>query len=160
MIEYILKFILLVVVGYWIYWFLIGHKKPNGADKVRADYKNILDSKLIPLGFEYRQMANGGKENVVSYTRDYLEVILHYEPVFNYNRVEAKSGKTVTLQEHINRLPPDMKNMIMDSQGFDGTQLVTGTDFSLELSDSENAKRNFIENLDTWLVENNDRTTV
>jgi hypothetical protein len=154
MLEFILKFLLLIVIGYWIYWLFIGQKKPSKAEKIRADYKYILDNKLPALGFGRDQIAEGSRGNIIAYKRGNLEVRLHSEPVFKFNRVEAMSGKTVTLQEHIDRLPPDMKKMITNSKDFDGTQLVTGTDFSLEVSDSEDAKRNFIETLEKWLAEN------
>jgi len=62
MLEYILKFLLLIVIGYWIYSFFIGQKKPSKAEKIRADYKYILDNKLPDLGFDRNQTAEGGRE--------------------------------------------------------------------------------------------------
>lgn len=154
MFEYIIKVLLLAMLGYWVYWYLIGRNKISKAEKIRAEYKQILDSKLPALGFELKYPADGGRDNIISYRKDNLEVRLHHEPILNYNRVEALSGKLIPFQEHIKQFPPVIQNKMSSAPGFNGSQLVAGTDFYLDLTDSQEAKKEFTEKIDQWLAEN------
>jgi len=154
MIDYVCPTIFLIVIGYLVYQHAVNRKKSDKAEKINADYKNILDSKLIPIGFERQQISNDAREKINSYSRDILAIILHFEPPFFSNQVYSRSGKKITLQEHINKMPAEIKNKTIFLQENDKNKLVDSADFVMELSDSEESKTNVIQTLDKWLAEN------
>lgn len=50
MAKYIAISILLIVVGYIVYLNIIANKRSKKSQEIYAYYKNIVDSKLLPLG--------------------------------------------------------------------------------------------------------------
>jgi len=154
MIDYICPSILLIVVGYFIYQYIIGRKATNKVEKIHSDYKDILDSKLIPLGFERQNEYADVREKEVSYKRNVLEITLHAEPPFSYNAIYAKSGKKITSEERNNQMPPEIRNKIKYMNEQDKYNLVDALDFKIELSEAEEVKTQFLKTLEKWLSEN------
>jgi hypothetical protein len=130
---------------------LFGKGKSKG---IYANYKNILDSKLIPLGFERQQEYADVREKEISYKRKVLKITLHSEPPFSYNAIYAISGKKITSEERDNQMPPEIRNKIKYLNEQDKYNLVDALDFKIELSESEEAKAQFLETLEKWLTEN------
>lgn len=148
MIDYICPSIALIVFGYLVYQYIVNRKKINEAEKINADYKNILDSKLIPLGFERSQRYEDVREKEISYKRNTLEITLNSAL---FNEIYATSGKKITLEE---RMPPEIRKKTKFENEQDKYRLVDALDFKIELSESEEVKTQFLRTLEKWLTEN------
>ena len=61
--------------------------------EIYANYKNILDSKLIPLGFERQQEYEDVREKEISYKHNALKITLYSAPPLSFNEKYATSGK-------------------------------------------------------------------
>jgi len=81
---------LLIVYGIWFFKTAIASGK---AKIIHREYQIILDSKLLPQNFEKAQTIVGGREKIISYKRDILEVALSYEISYDTNRVMLMDGK-------------------------------------------------------------------
>lgn len=130
---------------------LFGKGRSKG---IYANYKNILDGKLIPLGFERQQEHEDMREKDVSYKKNSLIVTLYSAPGLDSNQIQARSGKKITAEERDNQMLPEMRNKIKYVNEQDKYRLVDALDFKIELSESEDAKAQFLETLDKWLTEN------
>jgi FtsZ-interacting cell division protein ZipA len=130
---------------------LFGKGKSKG---IYANYKNILDSKLIPLGFERQNEYADMREKEISYKRNALKITLHSEPPFSYNAIHAISGKKITLEEHVNQMPPEIRNKTKYMNEQDKYKLVDALDFKIEVSESEEVEAQFLQILEKWLTEN------
>ncbi len=130
---------------------LFGKGKSKG---IYANYINILDGKLIPLGFERQQEHDDVREKEVSYKKNSLIVTLYSAPGLNSNQIQARSGKKITSEERDNQMLPEMKNKIKYMNEQDKYKLVDALDFKIELSESEEVKVQFLETLEKWLTEN------
>jgi hypothetical protein len=146
--------VLLIVSGYLLYWLIRGTNKSNKANNINAEYKKILDDKLTPLDFECKQIADNPREKTISYKHGTLVVVLHFEPPFSFNQIRALSGKKITLQEHIDQMSPEIRKKATFLHESDKDKLVDTPDFSMELSESEDARIKFMQTLDNWLAEN------
>jgi len=133
---------------------LLSKLQKGKSEEIYADYKNILDSKLIPLGFERQQEYVHAREKGISYKRNVLQIFLHNEPPFSYNAISAISGKKITSEERNNQLPPEIRNKIKYLNEQDKYKLVDALDFEIVLSESEEVKAQFLRTLDKWLTEN------
>ncbi|HET9907494.1 MAG TPA: hypothetical protein VFQ23_12655 [Anaerolineales bacterium] len=153
-IEYTCTSIFLLVGGYLLYRYVIDRPKNNQAEKVYADYKGILDSKLIPLGFERKNEYADAREKGITYGRNNLKITLRTEHPFAYTVVHASSGKKITLEERNNGLPPEIRNKMKYINEQDKNQLVDTADFGIELSGSEEVKAQFLQTIEKWLTEN------
>jgi len=151
MIDYICLSVSLFVIGYLVYQYAVNRKNSNKADKINAHYKDILDDKLTPLGFECRQTLNHPREIIFCYKQGTLELSLSYEPPFHSSRVYATSGRKITLQQHVDQLPSKIRNKSTVPEQ-EKSKLVDSFDFELELNDTTELK--FIQTLDKWLVKN------
>jgi hypothetical protein len=130
---------------------LFGKGKSTG---IYAKYKNILDSRLIPIGFERQQEYADAREKEISYERNLLKITLHSEPPFSYNAISAISGKKITLEEHVNQMPPEIRNKAKYMNEQDKYKLVDALDFKIEISESEEVEAQFLQMLEKWLTEN------
>jgi hypothetical protein len=119
-----------------------------------ANYKNILDSKLIPLGFERQQEYEDVREKEISYKHNALKITLYSAPPLSFNEIYATSGKKITLEEKNNQMPPEIRNKTKYMNEQDKYKLVDALDFKIELSESEEAKAHFLQTLEKWLTEN------
>jgi len=153
-IDYICPSILFVVVGYFAYRYVVERKEVNKTVKIYTDYKNILESNLIPLGFERQKEYTDVREKEVSYNRNNLKITLRTEPPFSYNAIYAISGKKITAEQKVNQMPPEIRNKIKFLKEEDKQSLVDALDFEIELSESEVVKEQFLQTLDKWLSEN------
>lgn len=124
------------------------------SEKIYANYKNILESKLLPLGFERQQEYVHPRENGISYKRNVLQIFLHNEPPFSYTVISAISGKKITSEERNNQFPPEIRNKIKYLNEQDKYKLVDATDFEIVLSESEEVKAQFLQTVEKWLTEN------
>jgi hypothetical protein len=141
-VEFILIFSSTLLVVYALWLFRTG-KKANVAKQLYVEYQVFLNDKLTPLGFEKKEIIASGREKIISYKRDLLEVTLVFEIPFDSVYIFWKSGKKTTLKSVIDK----MTNLP------DQTKVVYKDDFSMELSNSAETKINFIRQLDNWLAE-------
>lgn len=148
--DYIFPFLLLIVIGYLIYQFVILDKKTR---EVAAQYEKLLDNKLIPLGFERQQGEQNMREKEISYKRNSLIVTLYAASGLFSNEIQARSGKKITLEERNNQMPPEIRNKVIYFNEQDKYQLVDAWDFQIKLSESEEAKTQFLDALEKWLTE-------
>lgn len=153
MVDYICPFLLFIVVGYFIYQFIVLGKKTNKTRGVAVQYEKLLDSKLIPLGFERQQGEQDMREKELSYKRDTLIVTLYSVPGLFTNEIQARSGKKITLEERNNQMSPEIRNKVRYINEQDKYQLVDALDFQIKLSESEEAKAQFLDTLEKWLTE-------
>lgn len=130
---------------------IFGKGKSN---EIYANYKNMLDSKLIPLGFERQQEYEDAREKEISYTHKALKITLYTAPPLSFNEVYATSGKKITLEEQDNKLPPEIRNKIKYMNEQDKYKLVDDLDFKIKLTESEDTKALFLQTLERWLAEN------
>ena len=154
MAKYIAISILLIVVGYIVYLNIIANKRSKKSQEIYAYYKNILDSKLLPLGFKYQQEYEDVREKEISYKRNDLKIALCSAPPLYFNEIYATSGKKITLEERNNQLPAQIRDKLKFLNEQDKYGLVDATDFKIELLESEEAKEKFLQTLDKWLAEN------
>ena len=124
------------------------------SEEIYSDYKKILDSKLIPLGFERQPEQEDMREKEISYTRNSLIVTLFSAPGLSSTQIQARSGKKITLEERNNQMPPEMRNKIRYMNEQDKYKLVDALDFKIDLSESEEVKAQFLVTLEKWLTEN------
>lgn len=150
MIDYICPSIFLIAVGYFVYQYIQGSK----IKKVYTDYKNILDSKLLPLGFARQQEHEDMREKEVAYKKNSLVVTLYSAPGLSTNEIQARSGKKITAEERDNQMLPGMSNKVKYMNEQDKSRLVDALDFKIELSESEVVKEQLLRTLDKWLSEN------
>ena len=130
---------------------LFGRGKSTG---IYDHYKNILDGKLIPLGFERQPEIVEAREQEIAYKRNALKITLHSEPPFSSNAIYAISGKKITLEQHVNQLPPEIRNKAKFLHEADKYRLVDAVDFKIEISESEDVEARFLQTLEKWLAEN------
>lgn len=90
--EYVLYCSLTVLIVYGI-WFFRNSFKSGMARKIYIAFQTTLDQKLLPLGFEKKEILVGGREKVVSYKKNMLEITLNYEISFDFNRILFTNGK-------------------------------------------------------------------
>ena len=74
------------------------------SEEIYTDYKNILDSKLIPLGFERQQENEDMREKEISYTRNSLIITVFSAPGLSSTQIWARSGRKITLEERNNQM--------------------------------------------------------
>jgi hypothetical protein len=142
-------------MGFFKSLFGKGKSETKGnSERIYDDYKNILDSKLIPLGFERQQEFVHVREKEIAYKRNLLEVTLHAEPPVAHTAIYATSGKKITFEEQVNQMPPEIRKKIKFSSEQDKYTLVPALDFKIELSASAEVKEEFLQILDQWLIEN------
>jgi hypothetical protein len=149
-VEFILIFSSTLLVVYALWLFRTG-KKANVAKQLYVEYQVFLNDKLTPLGFEKKEIIASGREKIISYKRDLLEVTLVFEIPFDSVYIFWKSGKKTTLKSVIDKMPPEIKDKMTNLP--DQTKVVYKDDFSMELSNSAETKINFIRQLDNWLAE-------
>jgi hypothetical protein len=142
-------------MGFFKSLFGKGKSETKGnSEQIYDDYKNILDSKLIPLGFERQQEFVHVREKEIAYKRNLLEITLHTEPPVAYTAIYATSGKKITYEEQVNQMPPEVRKKKKFINEQDKYTLVPALDFKIELSASQEAKVEFLQTLDNWLIEN------
>jgi hypothetical protein len=130
---------------------LFGKGKSKG---IFVKYKNILDSKLIPLGFERQQEYEDVREKEISYRHDALKITLYSAPPLSFNEIYATSGKKITLEEKNNLMPPEIRDKTKYMNEQDKHKLVDALDFKIEISESEEVETQFLQTLEKWLTEN------
>lgn len=93
--EYALYCSLAALIAYGI-WFFKNLVAAQRAKQVQHQYETSLDGKLLPLQFKKTRALIGGREHIINYKRNALQVTLRREVSFDTNYMDVTNGKQTT----------------------------------------------------------------